>query len=399
MKTILAFLTVSFAFFPIGPISVWSGEVRSLDYLQREADSILSQPNVTARRDINIVFELVDKLIEKNKRENAEQYLIKGLEINPWNLKYQILHAKILADKGYRDRAKEKAELVLEHSEKEELIQDALFLVGKPPLPNFEKIHYLAGTDYRVVLVPMQECEKWLILQLKDKISASLGIPVQIQTIKVVYPPYRRDQRGATLNVIRRNIKKEISNQDIAKALKRLNLSEQDLADEKKLLTFLRYIMPVTQWIDFEKKLEESKDKYPQWDASELQTVLFQAVKHYRRNNIAYLGVTSADIYAMDYNFLFGWAYDEGGVISYHRFSADFNHEVPNQARLIKRTYMQALSSIGFVYGIKRCTNPMCARAYPHSLAEHDAKLGTLCPECKKGFKKLFGKIPDDIDL
>jgi len=116
-------------------------------------------------------------------------------------------------------------------------------------------------------------------------------------------------------------------------------------------------------------------------------------VKPYRRKNVAYLGITSVDIYAKDYNFLFGWANRSGGIMSYRRFTAAFNNDIPNQDRLIKRTLMQCLSSVGHIYGIKRCTNPTCARAYPNSLSEHDAKNGTLCSECENGFRIKFEQL------
>ncbi len=112
----------------------------------------------------------------------------------------------------------------------------------------------------------------------------------------------------------------------------------------------------------------------------------------YRRKNVAYLGITSVDIYARDYNFLFGWANRLCGIMSYCRFTADFNDDIPNQERLVKRALMQSQSSVGLIYGLKRCTDPTCARAYPNSLSEHDAKKGTLCSECRKNFRTTFGQ-------
>ncbi len=47
---------------------------------------------------------------------------------------------------------------------------------------------------------------------------------------------------------------------------------------------------------------------------------------------------------------------------------------------------------MGLACGLKRCTHPTCARAYPHSLYEHDAKNGTLCSECRKSFRTTFGQ-------
>jgi predicted Zn-dependent protease len=379
------------------PISSLGEQASELDQLRQKADSMLAQSNVSARREIGIVFELVDRLLEEDQSEEAEKYIVQGLKHFPWNLKYQMIHAELLAKGGKLEKANEKADLVLQYAEAQDLIERARKLLGKSPLPAFTQIRSLPGTDHRVVIVPLQECDKWLVLRIKKELSATLGIPVHIQTIATTYPPFNRDRRGATLNRIRRKIREDLDSAPIVSALRSLGLTEQELDDEANVLKLGRYLMCSSSpqaIAEFETYLEESKGKDPQWNADHLQGLLFRAVKPHRRENIAYLGITSVDIYAKDYNFLFGWANRQGGVMSYRRFTADFNSEVPNQDRLVKRTFMQCLSSIGHIYGIERCTNPTCARAYPNSLSEHDAKEGTLCSQCRNGFRKVFGQSP-----
>jgi predicted Zn-dependent protease len=51
---------------------------------------------------------------------------------------------------------------------------------------------------------------------------------------------------------------------------------------------------------------------------------------------------------------------------------------------------MQALSSVGLVIGIPRCTSPGCARAYPESLEEQDRKDDKLCYECRENMRRLY---------
>ncbi|MBI4860546.1 MAG: tetratricopeptide repeat protein [Candidatus Riflebacteria bacterium] len=91
-------------------------------------------------------------------------------------------------------------------------------------------------------------------------------------------------------------------------------------------------------------------------------------------------GVVTDDLYANDLNFLFGTASESSrtAVMSYARFAG------PGQPEelVVQRAVKQAFSSVGFLLGIRRCTTPNCARAYPHSLAEHDRKGGRLCSQC-----------------
>ena len=267
---------------------------------------------------------------------------------------------------------------------------------GKLAFPQFEKINKLSGAKPCVVLVPFQNCDKYLIIRIRDELAARLEIQVFIQEIDTEYPSFSRDRRGATINQIRRQFIKEVNDAQIADAMKHLNLTKENLDEEDNVLKLMKYLLRSSgaeAIAQFDTYLENSIGKDPQWNADQLLTTLFRAVKPYRRKNVAYLGITSVDIYAKDYNFLFGWANRSGGIMSYRRFTAAFNNDIPNQDRLIKRTLMQCLSSVGHIYGIKRCTNPTCARAYPNSLSEHDAKKGTLCSECRNGFRTKFEQL------
>jgi predicted Zn-dependent protease len=246
------------------------------------------------------------------------------------------------------------------------------------------------------VLVPLQECDKWLIVRIKEELSAALGIPIYIQTIDMKYPAFSRDRRGILIDQIKQRVIKDIDDFQITDAMKDLNLTKDDLDEEDNVIKLMKYLLrsyDARAIKEFEATLEDSKGKNPQWNADQLQTMLSVAVMPYRRKNVAYLGITSEDIYARDYNFLFGWANRLCGIMSYRRFTADFNNDSPNQERLIKRTLMQSLSSVGLIYGLKRCTDPTCARAYPHSLSEHDAKDETLCSECRNRFRTIFGQL------
>jgi predicted Zn-dependent protease len=364
-----------------------------LKELRAQADEVLRQPNVSARKDIEVVFKLVDRLLEENQQEDAEKYIVQGLKHFPWNLEYQMVYAEMLAKKGKHEKAEEKAALVFEYGETDALIDRAGKILKKDPLPQFAKISTLPGNDHCVVLVPFQGCDKWLIARIRDELSTTLHIPVFIQTINAKYPLYSRDRRQAIVNRLRRQLIENMKDIQVADGMKNLGLTKEDLKEDTNVLRLMKYLLRnsgAEKIAQFDAYLKDSIGKDPQWDACQLQDTLFQAVAPCRRKNVAYLGITSVDIYTDDYNFLFGAANTSGGIMSYCRFTADFNNDIPNQNRLIKRTLMQSLASVGHIYGIKRCTDPTCARAYPNSLSEHDAKKGTLCSECKNAFKTLF---------
>ena len=136
------------------------------------------------------------------------------------------------------------------------------------------------------------------------------------------------------------------------------------------------------------KQWEEIEMVKSQYSGNALLEQLSRRFRNYSNDPycLGILGVTSNDIYENDYNFLFGWARKGFGVISYARFSLGN----PTYEQFEKRTIMQALSSVGFVIGIPRCTYPNCARAYPNSLAEQDRKDDRLCNECRENLREVY---------
>ena len=381
-------------FILLGTTHAQEVQVPTIDELKTQADDVLALSNVSARKKIDVVFKLADRLLEEKQTDLAEKYLSQGLQRYPWDLEHQVVYAKILTSKGQSDLAKETANVVLKYAETEKLIEEARQLLDMPPPPDIPNIQSLPGTDYCVVLIPLQGCENWLISSMQKRLSETLGIPVYVQRIEANYPAFDRDRQGQILNRMRNNIlDKGLKDTQVQAAMTQLKLSKDDLNAEANLIRLMKHLLSAGNPANieqFDALLKDSIGKDPQWNADRLRTLLLQTVTSYRRDHIAYLGVTSDDIYAGDYNFLFGWANRQGGVMSYRRFTATFNDETPNQTRLLKRATMQALSSIGHIYGVEQCINPTCARAYPNSLPEHDAKEGTLCPRCKKGFEDIF---------
>jgi predicted Zn-dependent protease len=120
--------------------------------------------------------------------------------------------------------------------------------------------------------------------------------------------------------------------------------------------------------------------------------ILQAAVRPFQHDRVYFLAITRPDTFAKGANYVFGLSKnnDHYAVMSYRRFTADFWKAAPNRERLLERAVKQAMSSVGFMPGVPRCTSPTCARAFPNSLAEHDAKSLNLCPACSNGFVRAL---------
>jgi hypothetical protein len=360
----------------------------SIDELRTKADEVLSRADISVRGEVDIVFELIDRLLEENQSEVAESYLIKGLTHYPWNLKYQMIYAELLMAKGNQQAAVEKARLILEYAENADLIDRAMKMLGQPSPPATPDMSTLPETGACIVLVPIQGCAEWLLARVQKELSEILALPVYIQKVDIHCPEPSRDRRGVMLNLARRNLLERISDPEIKTAMIYLNITKDDLDAEEPLLRLLNHLLHKSKpdaVAQLHSALADGVGKDPQWDVDELHVAFSNAIKPFYRENIAYLGITPVDIYAGRYNFLFA----KGRVISYHRFTAEFNGETPNQRRLIQRVLIQCLASAADSYDIPRCATPTCAHAYPNSLAEHDAKTASLCSACRDGFSNV----------
>jgi len=91
------------------------------------------------------------------------------------------------------------------------------------------------------------------------------------------------------------------------------------------------------------------------------------------------LAITSEDLYAKGFNFVFGEA-ELGGlraIVSYHRlkFCAD-------REKLKERLLKEAVHELGHVFGLAHCKNPGCVMNFSNSVFEVDLKSWRFCRNC-----------------
>ena len=148
--------------------------------------------------------------------------------------------------------------------------------------------------------------------------------------------------------------------------------------------------------MNLERAKKEVMERDEQWDAGRLLADF--ARRGPPPTNVVYVGITGADIYEGDSSYLFGFAPigSHHCLVSYRRYTAQYNQERENQGRLLARLHKQRLSSLGFALAIPRPTDPRSARSYPNSLQDHDLKGNWLSPECIQGFEQaLKHPLPD----
>lgn len=369
----------------------------NLERLKRRADAVLDKSYVNARSEVQAVFDYSDALFAAGQDTAGVEYVRDGLKVYSWNFGQQMTLADALLRLGKDDEAKGVAEMVASTAEDGALIERAKGILGVAAEPSFEAVSARSFTGPGLVLVPMQGCETWLILRIRDGLAEALGIPVSIQTIDVTYPPPHRDRSKLLAKDLRWKLKLGMRTPDVANTMRDLEMKAEDLDEDANVFKLYAHLLARQEGKgsakSFEEKVKKGFGVNSQWDAAVLRTLLKEKASPFRSGGVAYLAITSEDIYTEDYNFLFGHAGNNYGVMSYHRFRADYNDETPSQERLVKRTLTQCLASSCRVFGLERCTNPTCASAYPESLEEHDAKKAQLCRVCLGHFDEVFGRV------
>ena len=366
--------------------------------LQSSVDSLLATgDNVLIRSRVGIVFDLVDRLVKSNDAA-AMSYLIAGLKRQPWALRYQMLHAEMLAASGQPDLAAEKARLVLEYAETDDLVarsREFLSLSALKPIPRIEKTDQSRAS---LTVVPVGDVDVCVLGLLREKLQAKLGIPVLLYDADISVPKPTRTPLTQFITESRKNLRLQLqSDPALATNLEGVGITGQSLDDDSGVLEALRRIcflqggeVGLAGCNDLIQRISQADG---QWDVDALGNELVPAIHVYNHDNAYFLSITNLDIYSDGTNFVFGSARRSRGyaIMSYRRFTSDFNGDDPNRERLVDRTMKQALSSIGFLLGVPRCTDPTCARAYPNNLREHDAKGIRLCRACSAGFETALG--------
>jgi predicted Zn-dependent protease len=397
-------LTLSAVATQIFGVEATSGGL-DLNQMKVSADAVLQNVGDVSHSQINAgsVFAYADALMASGQGNAAVVYLTKGLDLDPWRLDEQLVLANWYSNNKQAKKARRIFKYVLQFAEKESYREDALKGLGESSEKFIvEKAAAIPGNGPVVVLVPLGVVESWILEHLSEEINLDLGIPVSIMGLGIDPGPATRDPWSGVLNGIKDGVKKDaVLSVKILDLAKIKGIQEQNLWKDDTFVPLLLDVLKVMGKGDdaaqIEMLLAQVKGSPLQWDAAQLIEEIKKQSRPWARDGVVFVGVTSLDIGSDGLSFQFGISETGTALISYHRFTAEFNNETPNNLRLTRRLEKQALSSVGFTFGIVRCSTPWCARAYPNSLDEHDVKENKLCDQCREGFRKAFAKYGLDI--
>ncbi|MFA5780521.1 MAG: hypothetical protein WC947_10345 [Elusimicrobiota bacterium] len=354
----------------------------SIEELAVKAYELEQVSSPEAREYVDVFFQLAEKYLKANRKDAAMETLNKGLRLKSWDYRHQIMLAELELEKKQYQSARDRINFVKNSCDDETLRSKAEQLFFKTELKNIESKTKPRPEllDHKLYIVRFDGVDPAIVKAIASKIGQEFNIKVQV--IDRVLKPDKTEikhNRAKILGEMTRGIKDKMVPAEYKKMLKEAGLAGLEAntdVEKEKLLKWviLKYKDGRNYWSEVEKSMED------QYNSNVLiEQLERQCSKELRGNKVlGVLGVMVYDIYADGINFVFGRAGEGSGVMSYSRFFDDFT---PNHVTM-KRAVVQSLSSTGMILGLERCTTPTCARAYPHSLEEHDRKEDKLCNSC-----------------
>lgn len=388
---LIAGLGASLLFFGCRSTKAASDEaVAALEQRVSELDKTF---NVDARKYVSVYFELSDAYKSRGEDNKAYEAATKGLRLDSLNMDMQYRAAEYEVANANYDLAYPRLAAILEKSDDKKLVALAQSLMDKIPqsykdvavnlfvTPMYEK-------TLLVVFYPgVEDVYKTAITQ---RIQQEYKLTVITQELDIEESKKNiRDSYSDFLSETLENLILGNSPEALANTLAYLGIAFDDLEDNETKEFFVKNVFLNSGYTEAD--WEQLKAQYEmQYDANELIVQLLDNCT-IKSDCLGILGVTGKDIYSgsPNNNFLFGLSSENVSVMSVNRFIKGETDKV----LAAKRAIMQAFSSTGYIIGIPRCSTPLCARAYPNSLAEQDMKNDVLCPSCVQSINEVYASL------
>lgn len=329
------------------------------------------------------VHEYARQLLREGKTREGLVMLRNLLATSSFNYE---AHVDLIENTGDPATVKSSAEIVIKNAESRKLIDRAAKALEKTPA-TLESIPFLEKneTGLQVILIPLSPCNPWLLAEAARTYEQITEIPVRVRRLKAVW------WFAAPDRVYRQR--------DIQRALIRLRGENIDFAGWNGA----RYASELL-------KATESEDALSRFRAKELVSKInafsgqyrvgpvldwFSArLEEYRSddNRTMYVGITEANIYSGDSNFIFSSGIPKGrspaSVLSYSVMLAETLQEAyQSRQRLVERIAKELVPASLKQLGIPRPLDPSDPYSYANGVTRLDQKTLVLSNPTKDALK------------
>lgn len=365
-------------------------EVAALEAQVTELDNTF---NVDARKYVSAYFDLANAYQSRGEKDKAYQTVTKGLRLDSLNMDMQLKAAEYEVEKGEYDLAIPRLKAVLAKSDNKKTVAQAQTLFDKIPQQYKDEAESLTVSpmyNKKLLLAFYPGVEDVYKKALAQRIENEFKVSVECLDLDVEESKKNsRDSYNEFLSETMENLIMGNSPEAVANTLAYLGIAFDDLEDKETREFFVKSIFLNSGYS--QEDWDTIAAQYElQYDANELMIQVMSNCT-LETDCLGVLGVTTKDIYSgsPNNNFLFGLSSESLAVMSLNRFAKGEK----DKALVTKRAVMQAFSSAGYIIGIPRCSTPLCARAYPNSLAEQDEKNDALCHDCIHSLNEAYAAL------
>ncbi|MDI6743190.1 MAG: hypothetical protein QMD11_10700, partial [Smithella sp.] len=383
-------------------VQIWtyvekSGENRKMESQFKIIKSFINRQRYSEAKGENVamglwgdaIYEYAQELLHKKNYKEAVEVLGQIIATSPYNFKAHIDFIENTAD---LKAAVNSAKVILKISESPELtIRAAKFLDKK--IAFFDSIPFLDKYEMglQVILIPLLPCDVSLLDEVSETYQKITSIPVKIRRIKESWqwglPDRIPFERVAQKTLV------ELKGEDVIFTGydKEKYIEEIRKAAETKDALVKYYTNKLTS------RIKEGEGQYYADTYLNRFLTIIEKYRSFDKNTI-YVGITGANIYSGDNNYLFS-LYAEtgnkfrGSILSYYMMQAsNLSEDYESRKRLVERIAKELVPASLKSVNIPRSTDPTCPYSYSSGVARLDEKTLVLSEEVKNAIEKLKSK-------
>lgn len=309
-------------------------------------------------------------LIETGKRREGLAVLRNHLSTSPFDYDGHVVFFENTDDST---AAANSAEIVFKNAEKEELINKSAEFLGNP-IANLNAIPLLNTneTGLQLVIVPLPPCNPWLLNEAASTFEQCTGVPAKVRRLDGDWSWTSPERTGMQREIQRMLVRLRGKNIDFAGWKKKRYVDELKSVVKTRDALSARYVFNL---------IEELENDPGQYFASPYLDRLSKLLAPMRSddNRTMYVGVTQANIYSGDSNYIFSLCLTGGesraGILSYHMMLGETLDEAfQSRKRLIERIAKELVPVSLSQLSIPRSIDPTCPYSYASGVTRLDQK-------------------------
>jgi len=366
--------------------------IRNFINNQRYSEALL-EGNVSMGLWGDAIYEYAEELLHNNKKKVALEVLEKLIATSPYNYK---AHMDFIENTDNLKTAVSNAKIIIRDSENPELVAKATKFLDKKMM-TFDSIPFLDKNEMglQLILIPLTPCDVSLLEEVSEIYQKITNIPVKIRRIKERWKWDEPDRVPYQRTV-----------QEVLVKLKGENINFTDWNKDK--------------YIEELKKAVDTKDAIDKYYINELISKInkgdgqyfvdiyldrfLSIIEKYRSYDALtmYVGITGANIYSGDNNYLFS-LYEakrnklQGSILSYYMMQAvNLSEEYELRKRLVERIAKELVPASLKSLNIPRSTDPSCPYSYSSGVSRLDQKTLILSEEEKNIIEKMR---PQEVNM